>query len=86
MTSSARPDNGVNGAEQSLRGAVADSHFVMRINDSPIQCCHFRGDGLPQRRDPRHRRVLIGATTQVVLYPVEQCVGWIETRKNPGTD
>ena len=76
-----RPDDCLDGTEQTFRSTIAHGDVRVAVDRASVQGLNFQSDSLPQRRDPLHRRVLIGAGSQVMLDQSQQLIGRVEARK-----
>ena len=65
---STKPEDG--GGDR-LGGADGDQHLGLRVEVHPVAALALGGDGLPQRRDARPRRVLVDAVGDRLLRGLE---------------
>ena len=65
-------DDGVDGAEERLRGTGCHGHLGLGTHADAVEVCHLAGNRLAQGFDPGHRRILVVAVGQVVAHPLEK--------------
>ena len=71
-------------AEQAFGRAGADRYFGIVIDRAALQPRRLVRDGLTQRRNPCHRRVLVRAVCEVEVDAVRQLFRRVEARKSLG--